>query len=171
MKNRTTGLMLICLIFCRYSAFSEEIVTKADGTKVILFDDHTWAIQNTADIKKSIDLVKHFKSFLRQGIKASENDYQIACEMYSQGWKYTMPRPKSSQAAWGNNDGRTTWYNGHWYNSKTNLFSETTPQKKDSGLYLGDNQNSSNSWRNGGSPRTPDIYMFLLSESGGPTYK
>ena len=149
---------------------SEEIVTKADGTKVVLFDDHTWAIQNAGDGKSVTDLVKQFKPFLRQGIKASEREVEIACEMYSQGWKYTMPRPKSSQAAWGNGDGRTTWYNGYWYNSKSNLYSDTTPGKKESGLYLGDNQNSANTWRNGGSPKNPDVIMFLLSDSGGPVY-
>ena len=79
-----------------------------------------------------------------------------------------MPIPKSRQAAWENGDGRTTWYNGYWHNIKTNLYSNTTLQKKESGLYLGDNQNSSNTWRNGGSPKKPDIFMFLLSDSGGP---
>ena len=166
--RKAIGFLAFFLLVC--SLFSEEIVTRADGTKVILFDDHTWANQSIGEISDPNSILKQYKSFLRKGIAASDSDIQIACEMYSQGWKYSMPRPKSSQAAWGYGDGRTTWYNGYWFNSKTNLYSDTTPVKKESGLYLGDNQNSSNTWRNGGSPRKPDVYMFLLSESGGPLY-
>ena len=29
-----------------------------------------------------------------------------------------MPQPKSRQAAWGNGDGRTTWFYGFWDNEK-----------------------------------------------------
>lgn len=90
--------------------------------------------------------------------------------MYEQGWVYTMPKPKSSKAAWDKSDGRTTWYNGWRYNSTTKIYSDTTPKKSNSGIFLRDNQNNSNSWRKGGSPRKPDIYMFLLSKSGGPSY-
>ena len=79
-----------------------------------------------------------------------------------------MPNPKSAKAGWGVSDGRTTWWNGYWYNKMTKLYSDTTPIKKNSGLFIGDNQNSSGTWRNGGSPRGPDVYMFLLSDSGGP---
>jgi hypothetical protein len=88
--------------------------------------------------------------------------------MLEQGWKYTMPSPKSTKAAWGVSDGRTTWYNGWWHYSISNGYSDSTPKKSASGLYLGDGQNSSNTWKNGGSPRRPDVYMFLLSKSGGP---
>lgn len=163
-------LVSLFALFVLIPLCAEEIVTRADGTKVILYDDHTWANKKDNEINAN-EIIRNYKSFLRQGIKASEKEIQIACEMFSQGWKYTMPRPKSSQAAWGNGDGRTTWFKGYWYNSKTNLYSDITPIKKESGLYLGDNQDSSNSWRNGGSPMTPDIYMFLLSDSGGPIYK
>ena len=88
--------------------------------------------------------------------------------MYEQGWTYTMPQPKSPQAAWGVRDGRTTWYNGWWHNSNTGQYSSITPKKAFSGLYMGNAQNNSNTWRNGGTPRRPDIYMFLLSKSDGP---
>ena len=146
---------------------AEEIVSKSDGTKIILYDDHTWS--DYTEIQLSPEAIESKnRSNLRSGISATDAEIIIACEMYEQGWAYTMPRPKSSKAAWGVTDGRTTWYNGWWYNSKTNQYSDTTPRKSSSGLYLGDNQNSANTWRNGGSPRRPDIFMFLLSRSGGP---
>jgi len=162
---------ILIFIFAVVSIFSEEIVTRADGTKVILFDDHTWIVQNESDLGSLAKLTKQYSPLLRKGIKATDSEIQISCEMLSQGWKYTMPRPKSAQAAWGNGDGRTTWYNGFWHNSKTGLYSVSTPQKRESGLYLGDNQDSSNSWRNGGSPALPDVFMFLLSDTGGPAFR
>jgi hypothetical protein len=165
MKKLLTVLFLV-LVFAQI--YSEEIVKLNDGRKVVLYDDHTWADIKNETSPNSLDLVENYKQQLRKGISASDSDIKIACEMLAQGWKYTMPRPKSAQAAWGNSDGRTTWYNGFWYNSISNLYSVVTPTRKDSGLYLGDNQNTSNSWRNGGSPRKPDIYMYLLSDSGGP---
>lgn len=60
-----------------------------------------------------------------------------------------MPKPKSSQAAWGNFDGRTTWYYGYWYNVETKAYSKETPTKKSNGYYYGDNQIND--------------YMFILS--------
>jgi hypothetical protein len=161
-------LVVLCLALFFTKIYSEEIVELNDGRKVVLYDDHTWAEIKKDTIQNNLDLVGKYKQQLRKGITATDSEIKTACEMLSQGWKYTMPRPKSAQAAWGNSDRRTTWYNGFWYNSISNLFSVETPTKRDSGLYLGDNQNSSNSWRNGGSPRMPDIYMYLLSDFGGP---
>ena len=149
--------------------FSEEIITLTNGKKVVLYDDFTWGYLSAKQIDKN-ELLKQYKSQLRQGIKASDEDIAIACEMIQQGWQYTMPEPKSPKANWGNNDGRTTWWNGWWYNNNTGQYSESTPQKTNNGLYLGDNQDKSNTWRNGGSPYKPDIFMFLLSENGGPNY-
>lgn len=56
---------------------------------------------------------------LRGGIKVDAKTIQTALAMQEQGWEYNMPSPKSPQAAWGNYDGRTTWYVGYWENSKT----------------------------------------------------
>ncbi|MBN2533589.1 MAG: hypothetical protein JXB88_11885, partial [Spirochaetales bacterium] len=42
------------------------------------------------------------------------------------------------------------------------------PPQKQNGLFLGDNQKILQIWRNGGSPLDPDIFMWLLSDSGGP---
>lgn len=162
-------LLTISIFLITISLFSEEIVTRKDGTNIVLLDDHTWVEVNTTELSTS-DIVDKNKSFLRAGIPAADAEIIIACEMYEQGWTYTMPTPKSNKAGWGVSDGRTTWYKGWWYNSKTRLYSNTTPQKSSSGLYLGDNQNSKNSWSNGGSPRRPDVFMFLLSRSGGPRY-
>ena len=89
--------------------------------------------------------------------------------MYLQGWRYTMPRPKSSQASWGNSDRRTTWWNGYWFNNKTNKYSRTVPKKQTNGYYYGDSQEDKGYWRNGGSPITPTKIDWLLSTSGGRT--
>ena len=156
-------VLIVIFALLSVSLFTEEIAKTTSGKEVILYNDHTWS-----EYKKETIDTSELKSQLRSGIKASDQEIQIACEMISQGWKYTMPRPKSPKAGWGISDGRTTWWKGSWYNSKTNLYSDTTPKKTSSGLYLGDNQDSSGSWRNGGSPSQPDIYMFLLSDSGGP---
>ena len=160
---------VLLLVFATFSIYAEEIVTLSDGRKVILFDDHTW-IEKNDEVKLKSDVVSQYKDQLRKNIKASDSEIRTACEMLADGWKYTMPNPKSAKAGWGVSDGRTTWWNGYWYNEKTKLYSDTTPVKKNSGLYIGDNQNSSGTWRNGGSPRRPDVYMFLLSEYGGPNY-
>lgn len=151
------------------SVFPEEIAILEDGTKVILYDDHTWAVLEDNGLSQS-QMVDKNKQYLRPGIGAAEQEIINACEMYEQGWTYTMPSPKSAKAAWGVNDGRTTWYYGWWYNTKTKQYSETMPKKSASGLYLGNGQNNSNSWRNGGSPSRPNVYMFLLSKSGGSYY-
>lgn len=102
-------------------------------------------------------------SSLRQGIQVNQKTINIALEMQKQGWKYIMPRPKSPQAAWGNSDGRTTWFRGCWVNGDKT--SSTTPVLKES-LYVGDDLGSLG-WRRGGSPRRPTKIEWLLSESGG----
>ena len=45
---------------------------------------------------------------------------------------------------------------------------EIVTSKNGNKIIFGDNQNNAGSWRNGGRPSEPDIYMFLLSDSGGP---
>ncbi|MCK4515824.1 MAG: DUF3157 family protein [Spirochaetaceae bacterium] len=165
-------LILLALSVClAHLVIAEEIVTLRDGRQIVVYDDFTWGYLTT-DLVGQVDYStirdNEIPSFLRQGIQADRNQIIQAIRMYEQGWLYTMPRPKSTQAAWGNSDGRTTWYNGWWHNEATGHYSVTTPIERESGLFLGDNQNSSNTWRNGGSPRSPDVYMWLLSESGGP---
>jgi hypothetical protein len=106
--------------------------------------------------------------FLRQDVNATPEQITAAIEMYNQGWRYTMPEPKSAKAAWGVRDGRTTWYCSWWKNEKTGAYSSITPRKNEAGEYTGNGTNESGSWRRGGSPGRPDVYMFLLSSSGGP---
>jgi endonuclease/exonuclease/phosphatase family metal-dependent hydrolase len=106
--------------------------------------------------------------FLRQGVRADVATQTIAVEMHLQGWRYTMPIPKSPQAAWDNFDGRTTWWHDYWYNIETEQVSATQPVKNENGLYCGDGQDRRDEWRRGGSPkRKPTILEWLLSEYGG----
>jgi hypothetical protein len=102
---------------------------------------------------------------LRAGIETTQRTIDKALAMQKDGWEYTMPSPKSSQAAWGNSDGRTTWFKGYWINQITKQYSATEPVLKD-GKYIGDGVDASG-WRRGGSPRRPTALEWLLSKSGG----
>lgn len=101
---------------------------------------------------------------LRSGVNASTADIELASTLKSLGWEYTMPRPKSSQASWGNSDGRTTWWNGYWVNRKTNRSSARTPSSSND--YKGDGIEN-RGWRRGGAPRRPTTIEWLCSTSGG----
>jgi hypothetical protein len=105
--------------------------------------------------------------FLRQDVDATPEQIAVAVDMYNQGWRYTMPTPRTAQASWGNTDRRTLWNNGGWKNEKTGVYSYGTPKKDTTGQYTGDGQNTIGSEIRG-SPGRPDVYMFLLSRSGGP---
>jgi len=129
-----------------------------NNKQIILFNDFTWNYVQSAETT-STDF-----SVLKNVPDATDAEKRQAVEMYKQGWRYTMPQPKSRQAAWGNRDGRTTWWYGGWVNEKLNRYSKTTPTKRENGLYLGDAQNNIGMWRNGGTPRDIDVYMLLLSE-------
>jgi hypothetical protein len=109
-----------------------------------------------------------YPDYLRQGVEADDEQIAIAILMYEYGWRYTMPRPKSANASWGNKDGRHTWYYGYWKNEKTGAYSSSTPRKNEAGEYTGDDINQAGTWRRGGTPGRPNVYMFLLSRSGGP---
>jgi hypothetical protein len=76
---------------------------------------------------------------LRGGIQADNATIQKALDMQKHGWAYIMPEPKSSQAAWGNRDGRTTWRVGYWTNEKTGETSSSEPALNN-GKYVGDGQ-------------------------------
>jgi len=103
---------------------------------------------------------------LRQGVGCDTVTVATALELVNQGWGYTMPRPKSAQAAWGNTDGRTTWYVGYWSNTKTRGTSSITPAKGNDGQYVGDGKGMA-FWRRGGSPRPPTKLEWLCPKSGG----
>lgn len=166
-KKWVWGLLFFSLLG---ALFAEQLITLPDGRQVILFDDNTWRYFEQEKPGNDLPEIKDNQppAYLRQGTKASRAEIITAIEMYNQGWRYTMPEPKSAQAAWGNRDGRTTWWYGYWHNEKTGLYSHATPQKSSSGIYLGDNQNNAGQWRNGGSRDSPDVFMYLLSKTGGP---
>lgn len=104
------------------------------------------------------------KVTLREGITASAAEESLARQLKAAGWEYVMPRPKSPQAAWGNHDGRTTWYSGYWKNSVTKGTSSVQPKEDDK--FKGDGLGSGG-WRKGGSPAAPSRMEWLCSTSGG----
>jgi hypothetical protein len=148
---------------------SDQIVSLSDGKQVILHSDFTWEYYTPPPSRTQTATVRdnQIPTFLRGGISADTATISAAIELYDQGWKYIMPRPKSAQAAWGNGDRRTTWWYGYWENTMTGAVSKTDPVKRSNGLYYGDNQDLRNTWRNGGSPPTPTKLEWLLSSSGG----
>ena len=167
------ALLFLLLTSITVTSFTEEILKLSSGKQIVVYDDFTWNYlekDSNSDINYSAIQDNQIPNYLRQGVQAKRNEIIQAIQMHEQGWRYTMPRPKSTQAAWGNSDGRTTWYSGWWKNEITNHYSSTTPEISSSGLYLGDSQNDSNTWRRGGSPYRPDVYMWLLSQSGGPSH-
>ena len=114
------------------------------------------------------DVVLQYEHTLRQSINATYDQVLRACQMRQQGWIYIMPAPKSEDAEWFNFDEETEWYNGWWSNFHTQKYSKTTPVLQPNGRYEGDDIDMSNTFSKGGSPGKPDIYMFLLSDCGGP---
>ncbi len=161
--------LLLIIVFNINLIAQDQIVSLPNGKKVVLHSDKTWDYYQ--GISYDFDFSKlnnnQIPSFLRQGIYVDKEILVIAVEMYLQGWSYSMPRPKSSQATWGNYDGRTTWWKGYWYNEKTNKYSKETPKKQSNGYYYGDEQNNKGYWRNGGSPSYPSKTEWLLSSVGG----
>lgn len=160
---------LLCLLPLPGLQAEDKLVTLPDGRQAILHDDFTWEYYKAAKtlIDTSTIQDNQIPDFLRKGIAAERETIIAAVELYSQGWRYTMPRPKSAQAAWGNGDRRTTWWNGYWENQQTGAVSQKDPIKRSSGLYYGDNQDLRATWRNGGSPPPPTKLQWLLSSSGG----
>ncbi len=93
-----------------------------------------------------------------------EADAKLAEQLVDAGWTYRMPRPKSSQAAWGVRNARTTWWNGYWVNSKSSKTSASQPLASDG--FAGDGKGGE-SWRRGGSPVRPSIVEWLCSDTEG----
>lgn len=127
--KRLLSVFVLSLAFTLV-CFPEEIVTLQNGRQIVVYDDFTWNYVDQSNARqRDFSQIRDndVPSFLRQGIPAKRDEIIHAIEMYDQGWRYTMPRPKSSQAAWGNSDGRTTWYNGWWYNSVTHAYSTVMP--------------------------------------------
>lgn len=162
--------LAIILLAQTWPAYSDDQeVTLPNGKHAILHDDFTWEYyeqpQPTIDTSSIRD--NEIPSFLRKGITADKTTIVAAVELYSQGWRYYMPMPKSRQAAWGNGDRRTTWWYGYWTNEKSQAVSSADPTKHSNGIYYGDTQDLRHNWRNGGTPPTPTKIEWLLSSSGG----
>ena len=162
-------LLLSALLISSITIAQDKIISLDNGKKIILYSDKTWDYYSGISYDYDFSTLEsnEIPSFLRQGISVDKATLKTAIEMYLQGWRYTMPIPKSPQASWGNSDGRTTWWNGYWFNNKTYKYSRTVPKKQTNGYYYGDAQDDKGSWRNGGSPRTPTKIDWLLSMSGG----
>ena len=112
----------------------------------------------------SADVEPDSPATLRPGRTVSAADQEMATELATRGWTYVMPRPKSAKAAWGNPDGRTTWWVGYWRNERTRQTSIRQPAAEDE--YTGDGE--APGWRRGGTPSRPTNVEWLCSESGGP---
>lgn len=82
--------------------------------------------------------------------------------MYEQGLTYIMPKPKSRLAKSGCLDGRTTWWDGYWSNSKTGEHSEKIPIKYNDGIFYSDGKKNYRSWSTGGCPNAPTKTEWLL---------
>ncbi|WP_321282132.1 hypothetical protein [Marinifilum fragile] len=162
-------VVLFAVFFSDSLYAQNRIVTLPEGEQIILYPNKTWDYYKgiSYDFDFSTLTNNNIPKFLRSGISVDKQTLRIAVEMYLQGWRYIMPRPKSSQAYWGNSDGRTTWWKGYWYNSKTYKYSRIRPVKQSSGYYKGDEQNDKGYWSNGGSPAYPSKIDWLLSSSGG----
>lgn len=177
MKNSYKSVLLIKFLwvfilvtFIQNGLYAQDqIISLPNGKRAVLHSDKTWdlfeGISYDYDFTKLTD--NHVPDFLRQGINVDKQTLKVAVEMYLQGWRYSMPNPKSTQATWGNGDGRTTWWKGYWYNNKNNKYSKKTPKKQSNGYYYGDDQNNKGYWSNGGSPSYPSKIDWLLSSSGG----
>lgn len=151
------------------SDYSTTIITLENGKKIVLTSNFTWYYYEQKIDEKEV--VRQYKHTLRQNINATDQEIITACEMRQQGWIYIMPAPKSDEAAWFNFDADAEWYNGWWSNFHTQKYSKTTPILQPNGRYEGDDIDLSNTFSKGKSPSKPDIYMFLLSDCGGPTEK
>jgi|GEM_PF-1179353 len=173
MKSLPLTQLILALLFIisiqNDSNAQNQIAFLPDGTKVVLYADKTWdyfeGLSYEFDFNQLQD--NQIPDFLRQGINVDKTALKIAVEMYLQGWRYTMPRPKSNQARWGNKDGRTTWWPGYWYNEKTQEYSRKTPNKQGNGYYDGDEQADKPFYEYGGSPSYPSRIQWLLSSKHG----
>jgi len=172
-QNRFRLLVLMTLAFIfslqQQVAAQDQVVSLANGRKIVVHANKTWdyfkGINYDFDFSKLEN--NQIPDFLRTGISVDRQTLVTAVKMYLQGWRYTMPSPKSSQAYWGNHDGRTTWWKGYWYNNKTGKYSRQRPSEQTDGYFYGDHQNDKDYWRNGGSPSRPSKIDWLLSSSGG----
>jgi hypothetical protein len=142
-------------------AFAQTSATTESGERVILFPDGTY--RSAIEPKPDGSLVLRIKQIGSER-SASKEDIEEAHSLATAGWRYVLPQPKSAQAAWGNYDGRTTWWYGYWENIKTNEYSSAIPKLGQSGVWVGDGQNRRGYYRRGGSPAYPTKVELILSD-------
>ena len=165
MKILNRQIHIFVLLFLQSffnSVIAQKVVITTQGDTLLLFEDGTYReVINSAKIDSS--LLKKIQK-IGQEVNANGTQIQQSYQLAKQGWRYTLPQPKSRQAAWGNNDGRTTWWYGYWYNETRHVYSKTKPKKSKSGLYIGDGQKLNGYYRNGGSPPYPSKIELILSK-------
>ena len=153
-----TGAIFLLLIS---TTFAQTTAVTESGDEVILFKDGTYRKNSTPKIDNDLKLrIEQIGNECSANKKDIEQAYLLAV----QGWRYSLPQPKSNQAAWGNTDGRTTWFYGYWKNTNTKEYSSTMPQLGKSGVWVGDKQNNKGYYRKGGSPRYPTKTERILSK-------
>ena len=162
MRGKYKVIVFCCILMLfGTSVFAQTAAVTESGDKVLLFKDGTYRKNNQSKIDN--ELSSRIKE-IGNKCSASENDIEEAILLAAQGWRYTLPRPKSRQAAWGNTDGRTTWLYGYWENIDTNEYSSKKPKLGQSGIFIGDGQKLKGYYRNGGSPSYPTKIETILSQ-------
>jgi hypothetical protein len=176
MKTKTSHLQstlllaVIIAVSIPFKTLAQETVVKLeDGVAIIIYPDKTWEYYDTIPANFKTDQIKDntIPVFLRQGIEVSKDTIVTAVELYKQGWTYFMPKPKCQGTARGNQEGKTTWWCGYWYNKERDCYSYTIPVKKENGLYYGDRQNKKDTWRWCKDNNKPSKLQWLLSKKGG----
>lgn len=160
-KALFSNVLFFVLIISPISVFAQTTAVTESGDKVVLFKDGTYRKNNQPKVDN--ELKSRIKQIGNQ-YSASENDTEEAYLLAAQGWRYTLPQPKSRQAAWGNSDGRTTWWYGYWENIDTNEYSSKIPKIGQAGIFIGDGQKLKGYYRNGGSPSYPTKIETIFSQ-------
>ncbi len=165
--NRLFSFLHVALFLVGSTAFAQDDIeiTIANDEVVVLHADNSWTFN---EVRYVID-DDEIPLFLRQGIRVKKKYILEAVEMFRQGWRFQMPRPKGGKSRWGNYDPGTEWWEGYWYNAyDEKMLSSRKPRRnKKTGEYIGDGRNLKESWRTGGSPGYPTIHEWLLSDNGG----
>lgn len=144
------------------AAVAQTIAITTAGDTVYLHNDGSY--QKKEAPKKENTRLKSNTENLGKKYSASSREVEEAYSLAAQGWRYNLPQPKSPQAAWGNSDGRTTWWYGYWKNSQTGKHSSTKPKLSKTGIWAGDDQNLAGYYRRGGSPAYPSRVERILSD-------
>lgn len=155
-------LILALLLFATgVFAASPSVAVTPSGDTVLLYSDGTY--HTKAQVRDDPRL-KNLTNQIGKKYSASTSEVKEAYSLALGGWRYSLPQPKSAQAAWGNSDGRTTWWYGYWKNTETGGFSSTKPILSKSGIWVGDGQDMAGYYRRGGSPPYPTKLERILSE-------